>query len=532
MASAPTSKLGFLDARGDVLDAPREWARGFVAIDVPVESWQEVELSRNGEPLAVSARELGGRAQVVAEWPLSGTGHYRLELSAGGVREEHRLSVWPRKITRASYFQLLEDLERLPPAIAVALQRQGALAGVKLPPPEEATLSGELLRLRRAITGTEGRPGLAKVLRSLATEHYSVPRASEVSLPRDQVRRLHPTRLAQAFAVAHGLDADGLPARLPEMQVEHTPDVYENRLVRGFHDQVSVRVRRLEARLERSALEQVRGELVELNRSLSAARREATFLDEVTAPRQIPTRLTMVLLRRPAYRAALEGFLEFRRTVSIRLEEPALDAPLENLPVLYETWGTLLVIKALADVAGERGWRVDERIFQRDASGLFLRVFRSGRAALIARDGTSGKTLKLVVQRTYSRRGKPLRSASYEQRPDIAIEIEAPGEAQRVLVFDPKYKLESEELDGEVTDGHPKKVDIDKMHAYRDAIRDSSDGRPVEFAGTIYPGASSEAFGSGLRAIAARPGQETVELEIRDILRAAFARERPAAAAA
>ena len=64
----------------------------------------------------------------------------------------------------------------------------------------------------------------------------------------------------------------------------------------------------------------------------------------------------MVLLRRPDYRAALEGFLEFRRTVSIHLDEPALDAPLENLPSLYETWGTLQIIKALADVAVELGY--------------------------------------------------------------------------------------------------------------------------------------------------------------------------------
>jgi predicted component of viral defense system (DUF524 family) len=427
-------------------------------------------------------------------------------MSEGSVREERRLSVWPRKITRTNYFQLLDDLEQLPPAIAVALQRQGALAGIKLPPPEEATLSGELLRLRRTISGTEGRPGLIRVLRSLAAEPYTVLRSSEVWLPRERVRRVHPTRLAQAFAVAHSLDADGLPARLPETQVEQTPDVYENRLVRAFHDQVNLRVRRLRARLERSEQHAVRDELTELNRSLTAARREASFLDEVSSPRQLPTQLTMVLLRRPAYRAALEGFLEFRRTVRIRLEEPALDAPLENLPALYETWGTLQVIKALADVAGELGWTMEERVFQRDVSGLFLRVLRSGRAALIVRDAASGTTVKLIAQRTYHRQGKPLRSASYEQRPDIAIEIEKPGRPLRVMIFDPKYKLESEELGGEVTDGRPKKVDIDKMHAYRDAIRDESEDRVVDFAAIIYPGAATERFGVGLQAIAARPG--------------------------
>jgi predicted component of viral defense system (DUF524 family) len=87
------------------------------------------------------------------------------------------------------------------------------------------------------------------------------------------------------------------------------------------------------------------------------------------------------------------------------------------------------------------------------------------------------------------------------------------------LVFDPKYKLESEELEGEVTDGKPKKVDTDKMHAYRDAIRDAVDQRPFEFAAIIYPGAASERFGAGLEAIAARPGADAaIEQEIRSIL--------------
>jgi hypothetical protein len=519
MASAPTSRLSFLDVSGGSIDAPQEWARGYIAVDVPLLRWQDVELRRNGEPLEIYIRELAQRARVVADWPLSGTGHYHLELSDGDVREERRLSVWPRKITPANYFQLLDDLERLPPAIAVALQHQGALAGIKLPPPEQATLSGELLRLRRAISGTDSRPGLAQVLRSLAAEHYSVLRTSEIFLPRERVRRIHPTRLAQAFAVAHRLDADGFPPRLPEMQVEHTSDVYENRLVRAFHDQVSLRVRRLQARLERTELHSVRDELAELNRSLGAARRAATFLDDVSSPRQLPTQLTMVLLRRPAYRAALEGFIEYRRTVSIRLEEPALDAPLENLPTLYETWGTLHVLNALVEIADELGWKVEERIFQRDASGLFLHVLRGGRAALIARDLTTKTTAKVLVQRTYGRKGRPLRSASFEQRPDVAIEIEARGQAARVLIFDPKYKLESEQLEGEITDGRPKKVDIDKMHAYRDAIRNERDGRPVEFAAIIYPGASSETFGPGLGALAARPGEDThFETGLRRIL--------------
>jgi predicted component of viral defense system (DUF524 family) len=362
------------------------------------------------------------------------------------------------------------------------------------------------MRLRRAIDGSEARAGLARILRDLAADPYVVLQSTEVWLPRERVRRVHPARLAQTFAIGHDLDETGMPRRLPEVRVEHTPDVYENRLVRAFHDQVAARARRLQARLARTGMQTLADELAELMRTLGAARRSAEFLDEVSPPRVFPTKLTMVLLRRPAYRAALEGLLEFRRTVSVRLEDPALDAPLENLPSLYETWGTLQVIKALSEVAAKLGWEVEERIFRRDSSGLYLHVLGSGRAALIARDRLSGTTVKLVPQRRYQRHGTPLRSVSYEQRPDIAIEIEHDRQPPRLLVFDPKYKLDSEELEGEITDGRPKKVDIDKMQAYRDAIRDTANEHAVEFAAIIYPGAATERFGVGLAARAARPG--------------------------
>jgi PD-(D/E)XK nuclease superfamily len=167
--------------------------------------------------------------------------------------------------------------------------------------------------------------------------------------------------------------------------------------------------------------------------------------------------------------------------------------------------GTLQIIKALADVAIELGYAVSEDLFRRDRSGLFLRVLRNGKPALVLHDASTGATVKLIPQRTYSPRSGALSSASYPQTPDIAVEIDEPGQPVRVVIFDPKYKLDSEEIEGEINDGRPKKVDIDKMHAYRDAIRDLRHKRAVEYAAIIYPGATTEEFGAGLQAISARP---------------------------
>jgi hypothetical protein len=96
------------------------------------------------------------------------------------------------------------------------------------------------------------------------------------------------------------------------------------------------------------------------------------------------------------------------------------------------------------------------------------------------------------------------------------------GASPRVLVFDPKYKLDGEMPTSEPrtpsdfdVGGRPKKTDIDKMHAYRDAIRDRY-GRPVvEYAAILYPG-RTVSYSNGLEALRAYPG----DAELMDRVRA------------
>ena len=109
------------------------------------------------------------------------------------------------------------------------------------------------------------------------------------------------------------------------------------------------------------------------------------------------------------------------------------------------------------------------------------------------------------------------------------------------MIFDPKYKLDTETADASSNDageeaageeaepeaageeaepeaagaGKPKKIDIDKMHAYRDSIRDVDDHRVVQYAAILYPGLTVE-YGVGLAAVAARPSDS----EFTDALRA------------
>jgi predicted component of viral defense system (DUF524 family) len=79
--------------------------------------------------------------------------------------------------------------------------------------------------------------------------------------------------------------------------------------------------------------------------------------------------------------------------------------------------------------------------------------------------------------------------------------------SENALVFDAKYRLDSEESE-------PKGEDIDKMHTYRDAIRIGEDEhRFIRAAFILYPGTAARTYYSGrVGAIPLRPGSSLDEI--------------------
>lgn len=261
------------------------------------------------------------------------------------------------------------------------------------------------------------------------------------------------------------------------------------------------------------------------------AKRQATFLSSVSLLADLPTCTTMVLLNRPAYRSAFQGYLEFRRSYAVRIDEPRIETPLENVPALYQLCGTMAVTQVLLDCATEAGYRVKKHsLMRRDGGGLCFRILPDGEPALVLMNSQSGVVVKLVPERTYKKAGA-LQSISFQQRPDIALEIESPNAETRILLFDPKYKLRSEEShipsDESVectSPGLPKKVDIGKMHAYRDAIRDSNLRRAVSYAAILYPG-SEVRYADDIEALRAYPSEsEKLRSRLHEIIAQALQR--------
>ena len=66
------------------------------------------------------------------------------------------------------------------------------------------------------------------------------------------------------------------------------------------------------------------------------------------------------------------------------------------------------------------------------------------------------------------------------------------------------------------------KTDVDKMHAYRDALRDRDGRHVLRFAATLYPSADCT-YDGGLAALCAYSGREdALDRSLGPILDAAF----------
>lgn len=521
MASSPISRLSFFSSEGEPLAAPLEWSPCLVAIECDAAEWRQPRLSCNDVPISLFVGDLEGRDRVLGHWPRSGAGHYELKLAwaDGSWREKEICTVEPRKLDRSAIEAMLDDLNtRLPASIAIALRRAGALSGIEIVPPAETTLAEEVHRLSRAVDGTETRAGLAKVLHVLSERHHRVLRPRERWVGRHQVRRIDPVRLAQAFGRGSSVVSEGLPLVVPERPVAHSPDIYENRLLKSFHEQIDVRLRIVIKTLKRrNSREAVIREVEGLLARLVSARRQAAFLDEVAPLSEPPSRVSMLLLRQAEYRATMQALIEFRRRSLVLLDEPAVDAPLENLPFLYQSWGVLEILSVVLDLAADLDYEVlSQRLAVKAQGELWVRLLRDGEPVAELAHPASDTVVRLTPQRRYAARRSALRSVSFEQIPDVAVEIERDGEVV-VFVFDPKYKLYGDD-GSEASSSRPKKEDVDAMHAYRDAIRGAAGKRVVQHAALLYPGLTRH-YGTGISALQAQPGtHEELRSEVRSVL--------------
>jgi len=500
--------MRFRERSGELVPAPREWCEHYLELPDLGDAWDQARVSVNGTALAVQARRLDGRRRVVAEWPRSPAGRYLVAVVHGDTRDESTVEVPPAKLGEEEFETLLADLQTgLPQSIALNLRREGVpLAGLKQAQLREHSWANELELLRRAIDGAQGRPGLPDLLRRVARDPHRALIGIGRAVQTERARRPSVSALRQALVKGAPLDDDNQPLRIEDRRVVRSQDVIENQLLKAVVDQVRARLRRLRSvggRLPEAA----RQEIAALEVRLDPAVANAAFLREVAALRRPPARPSMVLIRDPRYRVVHELWSELNRQLLVTFDHPALTAPLDDVPGLYQAWVTLVAVDAVLTAGSHAGYQVVEhRLARRRGPTVYVEVLRDGAPVVRLRHPVTGAEAMLTPERRFPPDGKRYRSRSLTQIPDLVLEVHGPGRPPRQPVLDPKYKLDGEV--GEEFLATPKKIDLDKMHAYRDAIVDTGSGeRVVQYAAIIYPGPTKRY--DGIAALQGRPKQKS-----------------------
>lgn len=500
--------MRFRERSGELVSAPREWCEHYLELPDLGDAWDQARVSVNGTALAVQARRLDGRRRVVAEWPRSPAGRYRIAVAQGDMRGESTVEVPPAKLGEGEFENLLADLQaELPQSIALNLRRDGVpLAGLEQAQLREQSWANELELLRRAIDGAQGRPGLPILLCRIARDPHRALIGIGRNVQTVRARQPSVTALRQALVKGAPLDDDNQPLRIEDRRVVPSHDVIENRLLKAVVDQVRARLRRLRSvggRLPEAA----RQEIAALEGRLDPAVANAGFLREVAALRRPPARPSMVLMRDPRYRVVHELWSELNRQLLVTFDHPALAAPINDVPGLYQAWVTLVAVDAVVTAGSHAGYQVVEhRLARRRGPTVYVEVLRDGAPVVRLRHPVTGAEAVLTPERRFPPDGKRYRSRSLTQIPDLLLEVHGPGRPPRLVVLDPKYKLDGEL--GEESLATPKKLDLDKMHAYRDAIIDSGSGkRVVEYAAIVYPGPTKRY--DGMAALQGRPKQKS-----------------------
>ena len=166
-----------------------------------------------------------------------------------------------------------------------------------------------------------------------------------------------------------------------------------------------------------------------------------------------------------------------------------LDLSYRDTPTLYEYWTWLTLTRTFIDLGFSPAPGTADRLLRFTAHGLTVRPMQ-GRASAIHLRGRDC-SVRILYNPTYTTRKG--RSVTHDLRPDIVVEIQHKKGARTVHAFDAKYRREWHPVgsnDGDDGFWTPLRDDIDKMHAYRDAIGQVSPAgfeRTLRSAVVLYP---------------------------------------------
>jgi predicted component of viral defense system (DUF524 family) len=376
----------------------------------------------------------------------------------------------------------------------------GSVAGLKFASDgaTEARPAVVLFHLRRYMRSD----ALPAALEAIVREPLSRLVSAELTVPPTHAPRVDPELLASR-ATALPMQKGGPLAALfrghtPEKFVvphrRDTVDVPENRYVKAFAEDLALLCRDIAARLPAKA-----------GSGRAEAERWAEIVDDIISaplwrevgPLTVFPANSQALLRLTPYREVLHTDLQLRTGLALPWEraQELADTIGDLRPIfeLYEYWCFFIMRRIIRELCGNEKPVLGDLIVARDGGlSVDLRHGKRSRLQFRYEQGARPLSVDLFYNRSFQRPADP--SATFGQssystqfRPDYSLRIKASG-TEHWLHFDAKYKLDlaawrmqlaaddapeiQDVLDGGAGEDRTlfKKVDLYKVHAYRDAI--------------------------------------------------------------
>ncbi len=332
-----------------------------------------------------------------------------------------------------------------------------------------------------------------------------------------------------------GITAPSLPRRVSVQRQVESLDTPENRFVKYVLTFFRDFLKRMEPAIKARAGED-RRRLLRTVQHLQAGLNEALSADlfkGVSSPAMLPLG-SPVLQRRSGYREVLTAWLRFDLASELVWKggEDVYGAGKRDVSMLFEYWlffQLLRLFRDKFDLAVPAG----KSLFEHSHGGLSLRLKANDTLGIEGTCLRHARRLNVRFHYNLTQEKSEARceagSWTLRMRPDFTLTFWPDGydladaEAQELAVhihFDAKYRVESiselfgdsdEDLNVEKAEqkrGNYKRVDLLKMHAYRDAIR-RSEGAYVLYPGKAGVPAHFQGFHEilpGLGAFALRPG--------------------------
>ncbi|MBS1953315.1 MAG: DUF2357 domain-containing protein [Cyanobacteria bacterium SZAS-4] len=525
MVSSPSSRLNFYDESGAKIPFPVEGRKCGIIIDVPKEHHKNVVLKLDTTVLPVHTQ--GSSTCAYSVWPATGPGNYNLSLACADIREHRTITIVPQHFTEADFKVMITDLtDVLPKSIVSKLVQCGAQLHIEQGRADMSSIEEEWYKLRDAITGTEDKLGLLQILPIIQRECNQILLPRLEVKPADKLRRPELSRLPQAMSMPGNMIAEDELYQMFDVTVEQSFETYENQLVKTYVQAIRSQLAKLQTKVTTSnAPPEMAYELNAVASEFQLAYTRANFLRKVRRQSITSVRVTMVLLKNPAYRAVLEGYLALNQQSSVALEEQAMNTPLNKFPFLYQLWANLNVLSALLQVCAELGYRcVSHNWVKTYRKGTVLQVANDGNAAVQLYNPATGTQINLMSWKPVSE--IPEVVANLEAPMALAVAIEAQAKPLEVLLFDPKYevvakgvtagatkkaqsrtksKLQPEEVAGSIA---PVKEDVDELLRFMAQLKEVGD-QEVPYAAFLYPGQPMQ-IATGVEALSARPAHGAV----------------------